>query len=149
MSEKENFFTFVRYPTLENYINCDSFTCKNEVEFMASYHFIGSDNITRLGEDRYYCKEHLISMKDMFEKSRQPIKQEIDLMPQELPLGFYRHYKGGLYYVLEVGTHTETEEQLVIYVGKDNKIWIRPLAMWNQTVKIKGDIIPRFRKIEQ
>lgn len=149
MSEKENFFTFVRYPTLESYINCDIFMCKNDVEFTASYHFIGNDNITRQGEDRYYCNDHLISMKDMFEKSRQLIKQGIDLISQEIPKGFYRHYKGGLYYVLEVGTHTETEEQLVIYVGKDNKIWIRPLAMWNQTVKVKGDIIPRFKKIEK
>lgn len=32
----------------------------------------------------------------------------------------YQHYKGNLYLVLEVATHTETEEKLVIYCNVKN-----------------------------
>lgn len=48
----------------------------------------------------------------------------------------YQHYKGNLYLVLEVATHTETEEKLVIYCNVKNKsqIWARPLTMFEDTV---------------
>ncbi len=44
----------------------------------------------------------------------------------------YKHYKGNLYLVLEVATHTETKEELVIYCNVKNKaqIWARPLTMF-------------------
>lgn len=35
------------------------------------------------------------------------------------------------YQVLSVGVHTETQEELVVYVSlQDGKIWIRPLSMF-------------------
>ncbi len=60
--------------------------------------------------------------------------------------GKYRHFKGNEYVVMEVGTHTETEEEMVIYYAcKDPaKIWVRPLSMWNEIVKRDGYEGPRF-----
>lgn len=63
-----------------------------------------------------------------------------------LPLGAYRHYKGGHYTVLGVGLHSETLEELVIYRAEygEKLIWIRPLAMFFETVNIDGTLTPRF-----
>ena len=33
--------------------------------------------------------------------------------------GVYKHYKGGFYQVLGVGVHTETGQELVIYISLD------------------------------
>ncbi len=43
----------------------------------------------------------------------------------------YRHFKGHIVKVLEIGTNTETMEEMVVYehLG-DNKIWIRPYDMF-------------------
>ena len=59
----------------------------------------------------------------------------------------YKHYKGNLYMVLEVATHTETKEELVIYcnVKNKNQIWARPLAMFEDTLP-NGK--PRFELCE-
>lgn len=48
----------------------------------------------------------------------------------------YKHYKGNLYLVLEVATHTETDEKLVIYCNIKNKsqIWARPLDMFEDVL---------------
>lgn len=50
---------------------------------------------------------------------------------------FYRHYKGGIYYVLEVANHTENGESLVIYqsLNGDNKTWARPESMFLSEVE--------------
>jgi len=35
------------------------------------------------------------------------------------------------YRVASIGTHTETHEELVVYVSlEDDKVWIRPLSMF-------------------
>ena len=41
----------------------------------------------------------------------------------------YRHFKGNIIIVLGVATHTETKEDLVVYMHND-KIWARPLDMF-------------------
>ena len=60
----------------------------------------------------------------------------------------WQHYKGGLYEVVCVGTHTETNERLVIYrpvEGRTSRdlgsVWVRPLGMWNEIV----NGVPRFK----
>ncbi len=60
--------------------------------------------------------------------------------------GLYRHYKGNLYRLLFLARHTESMENMVIYQdAKDSdKIWARPAAMWEETVRIDGKEIPRF-----
>jgi hypothetical protein len=45
--------------------------------------------------------------------------------------GWYRHYKGGIYQILCVATHTESGEEQVIYKGKTKgRIWARPKTMF-------------------
>ena len=42
--------------------------------------------------------------------------------------GVYRHFKGDLYIVEDIGINSETEEKMVIYraLYEDNKLWVRP-----------------------
>lgn len=61
--------------------------------------------------------------------------------------GRYRHYKGSEYEVLGVATHSETEESLVVYrpLYGERGLWVRPLAMFVETVECDGEVVPRFR----
>lgn len=63
--------------------------------------------------------------------------------------GKYRHYKGGLYKVLDVVKHSETLEDLVLYETLyDNpraKFWVRPLKMFIEKVEVNGKMLPRFK----
>lgn len=65
-------------------------------------------------------------------------------------LGFYEHYKGGRYEVLGVAHHSETHEELVVYraLYGDHGLWVRPLAMFLETVEVNGVTKPRFKKID-
>ncbi|WP_432405997.1 DUF1653 domain-containing protein [Wukongibacter sp. M2B1] len=61
----------------------------------------------------------------------------------------YKHYKGGIYKVTNIATHTETEEILVIYKEiESNKVWARPRDMFEDTVEIDGEIINRFSQLD-
>ncbi|GBQ62826.1 hypothetical protein AA103196_0418 [Ameyamaea chiangmaiensis NBRC 103196] len=58
-----------------------------------------------------------------------------ELPPGSPEPGVYRHYKGGLYTVLAVGRHSETEEWLVTYRAEAHgTIWVRPLDLWQAPV---------------
>ena len=63
-----------------------------------------------------------------------------------IPAGRYRHYKGKEYEVIGVARHSETEEQLVVYrtLYGDFDLWVRPLAMFTETVVVAGVATPRF-----
>ncbi|MGQ9425577.1 DUF1653 domain-containing protein [Gilvimarinus sp. F26214L] len=63
--------------------------------------------------------------------------------------GRYRHYKGKDYEVIDVATHSETEEKLVVYrcLYGDYDLWVRPLSMFTETVNAGGTEQPRFRFI--
>lgn len=75
-------------------------------------------------------------------------------MPQKnqntVPQGIYRHYKGSLYQVLHTAQHSETEELLVVYrcLYGEYGIWVRPLAMFSETVMIDDKEVPRFELIK-
>ncbi|WP_017431071.1 DUF1653 domain-containing protein [Vreelandella jeotgali] len=60
--------------------------------------------------------------------------------------GIYRHYKGPLYEVMGSAQHSETEERLVVYraLYGEYGLWVRPLAMFNETVEKDGERQPRF-----
>ena len=59
--------------------------------------------------------------------------------------GKYRHYKGGLYEVIDTAIHSETEEEMVIYKNIDKpQLWVRPMKMFMEYVEHEGERIPRF-----
>ncbi len=66
---------------------------------------------------------------------------DLDIRP-----GRYRHYKGMDYRVLGLARHSETLEPMVVYQALygDGTLWVRPAAMWNQTVTCEGKSVPRF-----
>ena len=63
--------------------------------------------------------------------------------------GTYRHYKGNLYEVVDVARHSESEEQLVVYraLYGERGLWVRPLAMFEESVVIDGVDQPRFARV--
>ncbi len=70
----------------------------------------------------------------------------------EVVPGMYRHFKGGLYEVLEVATHSETLEKLVVYRhadGTDNGLWVRPLGMFSEVIERDGKTPRRFTRVEE
>lgn len=66
-----------------------------------------------------------------------------------LPPGRYRHFKGSEYLVLGVARHSETHELLVVYrpLYGDGGLWVRPLAMFTETVTRDGRTGPRFERV--
>ncbi|MEZ5528156.1 MAG: DUF1653 domain-containing protein [Gammaproteobacteria bacterium] len=60
--------------------------------------------------------------------------------------GTYRHYKDKLYEVIGVARHSETEELHVVYrpLYGDRALWIRPLAMFDETIEVNGQRVKRF-----
>jgi hypothetical protein len=66
-------------------------------------------------------------------------------MPKIGP-GRYRHYKGNEYTVLGVARHSETQEEFVVYRQEygDRGLWIRPAAMFAETVTVDGVSVARF-----
>jgi hypothetical protein len=73
-------------------------------------------------------------------------------MPDSLPAlietapGLYRHYKGGLYEVVGTVRHSETLEPMTLYraLYGEGGLWVRPAAMFNESVTIDGVTQPRF-----
>ena len=65
--------------------------------------------------------------------------------------GIYRHFKGNRYQVIDIATHSETNEQYVVYraLYGDMELWIRPLAMFEETIIRDGQIMQRFQLEEE
>lgn len=64
--------------------------------------------------------------------------------------GRYRHYKGNEYEVIGVAKHSETEEEFVVYrplYGTVGGLWIRPRAMFEESITVQGKTVPRFAKV--
>jgi len=60
--------------------------------------------------------------------------------------GRYRHYKGNEYEVIGVARHSETDDRVVVYrpLYGDSGLWVRPLAMFLETMTADGVAVPRF-----
>ena len=60
--------------------------------------------------------------------------------------GRYRHYKGKDYAVIGCARHTETREDFVVYraLYGERGLWVRPQAMFLETVLVNGQPVPRF-----
>ena len=64
--------------------------------------------------------------------------------------GRYRHYKGNEYTVLGIARHSETLEELVVYRQEygDRGLWVRPAAMFAESVLIGARRVPRFASLD-
>jgi hypothetical protein len=67
-----------------------------------------------------------------------------------IAIGIYRHYKGQSYRVLGTARHSETMEELVVYQALygDHGLWVRPAAMFAESIELDGEPIPRFALID-
>ena len=65
--------------------------------------------------------------------------------------GRYRHFKGNEYEVLAIARHSETTEPMVVYRAHygEGGIWVRPAAMWDETVERGGKTFRRFEKMRE
>lgn len=64
--------------------------------------------------------------------------------------GRCRHFKGKEYEVIGVARHSETMEDLVVYrplYESESEYWIRPVAMFLETVEHDGKVLSRFAYI--
>ena len=64
---------------------------------------------------------------------------------------YYKHFKGGIYRLLNIAKDSETQEKVVVYQALYGKgeIWIRPYTMFFGTVERDGKVIQRFTKITE
>ncbi|MBO5555552.1 MAG: DUF1653 domain-containing protein [Oscillospiraceae bacterium] len=67
----------------------------------------------------------------------------------EFKPGRYRHFKGNEYELLYLAQHSETMEPMVVYraLYGERGVWVRPAAMWNETVERDGKTYRRFTYI--
>ena len=67
----------------------------------------------------------------------------------EIKPGKYRHFKGNYYEVIGIAHHSETMEEMVVYraLYAEHGLWVRPAAMWTETVDRDGYHGLRFQYI--
>ena len=63
--------------------------------------------------------------------------------------GIYKHFKGNLYRVEGIAKHSESCEEMVVYraLYGEGGLWVRPLAMFEETVERDGKTFKRFELI--
>ena len=66
----------------------------------------------------------------------------------ELTPGYYRHFKGNYYYLVEVATHSETLEPMAVYqlLYGDFGLWVRPAKMFFEEIEVDGRRTRRFER---
>ncbi len=74
-------------------------------------------------------------------------KPKLPRLPN-IRIGFYTHYKGGVYEVVGVARHSETLAPLVIY-SHNKGWWARPAEMFKEKVVVNGKKVPRFSVLER
>jgi hypothetical protein len=74
-----------------------------------------------------------------------------EIMIEDIKMGQYRHYKGSMYTVEGLATHSETEEKMVVYRPQygEQALWVRPLDMFIEDVVFDGKKQPRFAFVGQ
>lgn len=64
---------------------------------------------------------------------------------------YYKHFKGNIYKVLHVAKHSETLEDFIVYQAMYGEygIWVRPKAMFEETITRNGQTFRRFSPISE
>ncbi|WP_395341436.1 DUF1653 domain-containing protein [Ningiella sp. W23] len=85
--------------------------------------------------------------------------KQLKVEGKSLNTGLYRHYKGGMYRVIDLVRHSETEETLVLYKplydpqthqACDNQsLWVRPAYMFFESVTVDGNNRMRFEYLAE
>lgn len=72
-----------------------------------------------------------------------------EITNEDINIGRYRHFKGGVYDVIGFAKHSETGEKLVIYKSAENPddVWARPYDMFAEIIDRDGQKIKRFAKM--
>lgn len=70
---------------------------------------------------------------------------------KEPKLGRYQHFKGREYELLAIAIHSETGEKMAVYraLYQEQKLWVRPLEMWEEWVEKEEYRGPRFSLLEE
>ncbi len=68
-----------------------------------------------------------------------------------LKKGLYKHYKGGVYEVMDEAIHSESLEPMVLYRSLNGSekypagtLWVRPRKMFEEKVTVDGTEVLRF-----
>lgn len=70
---------------------------------------------------------------------------------RKLKSGLYEHYKGGKYLVIGKAKHSETMEDLAIYIrlhqrdDSEQYLWARPMKMFLGMKEVDGKQVERFK----
>ena len=78
------------------------------------------------------------------------VSAEEELVPEEIVLGKYRHFKGNEYEVVGFAKDSETTEKMVVYraLYGDHGLWVRPYEMFREIIERDGKKMRRFEKID-
>ena len=69
--------------------------------------------------------------------------------------GRYQHYKGKFYKVIGEAHHSETLEEMVVYIALYktkfgfSSLWVRPKNIFLEKVNMDGKKVPRFRLVNE
>jgi len=98
---------------------------------MTKFCFRLEDGMTRIEDLQKYSKEQLkierLGHLEEGEKGDLTFSYDRDFQPGDI----VKHFKGGFYKIIAIGTNTETEEKMVVYQSlKDQRVWIKPYDMF-------------------
>ena len=59
----------------------------------------------------------------------------------------YRHYKGGIYELVCEAVMEADHTPVIVYRSADGAVWVRPRAVFFETVCVDGAAMPRFAEL--
>jgi len=79
------------------------------------------------------------------------VPQPVKVVTKSLEPGYYRHFKGNYYQLIDVAKHSETLEPMVVYraLYGEKGLWVRPASMWTEIIDRPGYKGLRFVKVDK
>lgn len=60
---------------------------------------------------------------------------------------YYEHYKGSVYFIIDIAKDLKTLEKYVVYGDLKGNVWVRPESMFFEDVLVNNVYKKRFEKI--